>query len=233
VLTLFCFPCAGSSAVSYLNWRRLAPPWLHIETVDYPGRGSLFTKPPVREFGRLTSDLASAISRHHRSEFAFFGHSLGAIVAYECAHLLRQRGLPGPESLFLACSASPSTWNAARYRKIWTEEALVQELRDRNGTPLEVFDEPELMCMAVNQMDVDYAVCASYRYEREGHSLDIPIHVFGGENDDISWDSLSSWRFVTAAEAEITMVEGDHFFLKSNPQLMVDHIVSRVSRNHN
>lgn len=228
-VTLFCLPCAGSSAVGYLRWRRLVPPWLRIEPVELPGRGSRLREPPLRSFPALARTLAGDIATAAAAPYALFGHSLGALLAYECAHLLRALGCPPPLALFAACCAAPTDQDGARFRRSWTDDALIGELRELGGTPAELFDEPELLRLTLDHLASDFAVCGDYRHEDGRAPLDFPIHVFGGVDDAVTPRSLSAWNTESVAAGTVTMMAGGHFFFQREPAPLLAQLRHRLA----
>lgn len=228
-ITLFCFPCAGASATSYLRWRRQVPPWLRIEPVEYPGRGLRMNASPLRSVDALVTDLCHGPLAKISGPFAFLGHSLGALLAYECTYFMRYRRRALPHCLFAVCSPSPSTRDPGPYRRDWTDEALTRELKIMNGTATEVFDHPELLRTALDQLATDFALCADFKNDAQRSPLPIPIHVIGGLQDDITAHSLEAWGNHTSVSGDITWVEGGHFFLRQDPSALLALVQSTLA----
>ncbi|WP_078488804.1 thioesterase domain-containing protein [Streptomyces noursei] len=107
-LHLLCFPHAGGSAAGCLNWATAAPPGMRITAVQPPGRDSRVAEPPLRSAQAVAEALGPALAdRDDTVPWAFFGHSLGALLAFETAHWLLQRGIPGPRILVVASAPAP------------------------------------------------------------------------------------------------------------------------------
>ena len=106
-LRLFCFPFAGGSAATYHNWPRIASRRIQVCGVEYPGRGIRLEEEPFMSFRPLIRNLADLLAPHLDEPFAFFGHSMGGLVAFELARTLRARGARLPQHLFISAAAAP------------------------------------------------------------------------------------------------------------------------------
>ena len=212
-LTLFCFPCAGASAATYLRWRRLLPDWIGVEPVEPPGRGARIAERLIDDYDslvdRMTDELAGALP----TNYVLFGHSMGALLAYGCAHRLRDRRERGPRALILACCAAPTRRDEERLARLRTDAALLQELKDLNGTPTDVFEHPELLRLTLDILRADFGVCSSFRrFERA--PLDLDLHIFGGVDDEIEEERLTAWSLETSAATTLQMFDGGHFVIR-------------------
>ena len=134
-LSLYCFPCAGGSANSFLRWRPSIPPWIRIRPVELPGRGARINEPLLCDFDAVVENLTQGLTRGSLDHCVFLGHSLGALLAYGCAHALRVQGKGEPFALVAACSAAPSRRRDERLARLKTDEDLVGELVRLNGIP--------------------------------------------------------------------------------------------------
>lgn len=211
-LTLFCFPCAGASATNYLRWRRLAPPWLRIEPVEPPGRGSRLDEALLRDFGAVVDDLSAALFSRARGRYALFGHSMGALLAYGCAQRLARERAPSPVALVVAAAAAP-TRRTPRSDRSYADTDLIDDLRRLDGAPKELFEDPEFLRRTLDTLAADYDICDSFAIRRD-RPLSIPILAYGGTTDSIDGEQLSAWQLESSAPTTVTMFEGGHFFLR-------------------
>lgn len=214
-LTLFCFPCAGASAAGYLRWRRQVSNWLHIQPIELPGRGSRVSEPPYRDFDSLVQRLTDEIAPNLPKTYAFFGHSLGGLLAYGCAHRLRETGAHLPRAVLTVCSAAPSRRDDEHLARLNGDDELIQELRKLNGTPAELFEHPELLRMTLDLAAADFSVCGSYRHEPR-RPLETKILVFGGRSDDIEEEALAAWQAESSLPTTLQMFDGGHFFMRDD-----------------
>lgn len=219
---LFCFSHAGGGASLYRSWPDGLPRGIEVRGVQLPGRESRVGEAPYRRMAPLTADLVDAIGPDLDRPFAFFGHSMGALVAFELARELRRVSLPLPARLFLAAFRAPHlpSPNVKIYH--WPDEVLKVVLQ-RDGTPDEVLRNDELMRALLPTLRADLEVCDTYEYTKQD-PLDCPFTVFGGLDDvRVRPDDLSGWAGHTSAECSVSMLPGSHFFLNSaRRQLLAD-----------
>jgi surfactin synthase thioesterase subunit len=220
---LLCLPYAGASATMYLRWRRSLPSWVQVVPVELPGRGSRLGEPFVESFAalvaRLCDEQAAAIDATAGS-FMLFGHSMGGLLAWGIAQRLRERGLPAPAALFVSGCPAPSQRDPLRFANKDTDAQLIADLRRQGGTPDEVFASPEMLRITLDALRADYRVCASAPHATS-LPLAMPIHAFGGRQDDIDAARLAAWRREARTLFSLTWLDGGHFFIRqSEPQLL-------------
>src|SRR5688500_10299004 len=104
---LFCFPYAGGGASIYRKWARNSPPAIEVCPVQLPARENRLLEPSYTQILQLVPELARELEPYSDQPFAFFGHSMGALIAFELAHYLRRHGLPEPEQLFFSAHRAP------------------------------------------------------------------------------------------------------------------------------
>lgn len=231
-LRLFCFPYAGGGAAVYRGWSApaLLPPEVHLCPVHLPGRGNRFSEPLRTELAPLTERLAEDLAPYLDTPFAFFGHSMGALIAYELTRLLRREGLPLPEHLCVSGRRAPQLPSDKRPLHDLPEEEFKEELRSLDGTPEEILEHPELMDLFTPILRADFSVCETYRYAEE-EPLDIPISAFGGlEDPDVGRDHLLAWRAHTRGPFRVRMLAGGHFFLNPSREALVRAVAEDLLR---
>lgn len=145
------------------------------------------------------------------SPYAFFGHSLGGLLAFELAHAMRRRGLEGPLALFLSGVSPPAENDVSGYRRAKADAELVAALRDYRGTPEAVLNDPSLMQMLLPVVRADFLVTGSYRYQAHG-PLDAALHLFGGREDSLRSAELLGWLHEAGATSPSTCSTGSTFY---------------------
>lgn len=224
-IRLFCFPYAGGGASVFRGWSAIAPPEIHVLPVHLPGRGNRFTETALTRADALVEQLADELAPYMDAPFAFFGHSMGAMVAFELARGLRARGGPVPEHLLVGGRRAPQRASDKRALHSLPEEEFREELRNLDGTPEEILEHPELMELFAPILRADFELCETYAF-RQDQPLDIPFSAFGGlEDPDVSREDLMAWKEHTRGPFKLRMFPGGHFFLNAARQQLV-HAVS-------
>jgi medium-chain acyl-[acyl-carrier-protein] hydrolase len=215
-LRLFCFPYAGGGASIFRTWSDDLPPQIEVYPIQPPGRENRLADPLFTELPALVEALAVALRPHLTMPFAFFGHSLGALVSFEVAReLWNNEGLQ-PVQLFVSGCAGPCVAKREPpFIHTLPESDFVAELRRLNGTPETVLQHPELMQLMLPVLRADFGMRETYTYIA-GELLASPILAFGGTRDRlISRADLEMWHHETKGMFTLRMIPGDHFFLHS------------------
>ena len=229
-LRLFCFPHAGGSAFTFRNWSDFLPKRVEICAVQLPGRGSRIHEPPLTKISALVPILARAIIGYEDIPMVFFGHSMGAIIAFELARYLRKARNVNLVHLFVSGRRAPQIPLDEPMTHNLPEPEFLETLRTLNGTPKEVFENPELLELMIPVLRADFAVCQTYDYAHEP-PLDCPITAFGGLRDsEVTREQLEAWRRQTAASFSLRMLPGDHFFINSAQPLLLELMSRDLAR---
>jgi surfactin synthase thioesterase subunit len=229
-MRMFCLPYAGGSAMFYARWRRTLPQWIEVEPVELPGRGARMEEPLDTDLCALAERLTAELLRMPFDRpYGLFGHSLGALLAFEIAHSLLDRGAPAPSVLFASGAEAPAVRDGRRWRLPLSDDQLRDELKDRQGTPADVLDNTEIMCAALPVLRADFLMSGTYAYRRRT-PLPCPIHVFGGDEDDTTADALDAWRHETSDGFDLDMLPGHHFFIHDHQTLLLNRIVAALTQ---
>jgi medium-chain acyl-[acyl-carrier-protein] hydrolase len=230
-MRLFCFPYAGGSAAIYRRWHEEFPPDVEVCAIQLPGRGGRLQETLQTSLGPLVEKLAPAIVDYLDKPFAFFGHSMGALIGFELARRLRAAQDVRPAHLFISGRSAPQLENRTAPIHDLPEAELLEKLRELNGTPREVLENPELMRLMLPMLRADFSLCETYAYSRQ-RPLECPITAFGGWHDrEVSRESLSKWSEQTEAAFVLRMLPGDHFFLNAYRPLLVETISRELYQN--
>lgn len=227
-LRLFCFPYAGSGALSFRTWSDSLPLTVEVCPIELPGRGSRLRESPFSQLYPLIQELVRALHPYLDKPFAFFGHSLGGLVSFELAHQVRRDYGLNPVHLFVSACRAPQIPALRPPIHALPEPAFLDELRRLNGTPKTVMENAELMQLLLPTLRADFAVLETYVYTPKP-LLDCPISGFGGLQDrEVSCDELEAWREQTTAAFSLQMLPGDHFFLHSARSLLLQSLSHKL-----
>lgn len=226
-LRLFCFPYAGGGASVYRLWPEDLPGGVEVCGVQLPGRESRWREEPFRRVEPLADAATEALEGRFGRSFAFFGHSMGAILAFEVARRLRRRSLPGPKHLFVSGRPAPRVEDTDPPIRDLPRDEFIEAVRGYSGTPEEVLQNQELMELIEPLLRADFSVSETYRYRPDGEPLELPLTVFGGlQDEEVPPEDLEAWRLETRGPYRKHLLEGGHFFLHAK-RAEVLRIVSR------
>ena len=224
---LVCFPHAGGSA-SYFFWLTgLLEPRIETLAVQYPGRQDRRREPYAGSIGEMAANVAAALEDWDDLPYAFFGHSMGAVVAYETTRLLQRSGRPGPVRLFASGRRAPSAYRPGDVHTR-DDEGLIAELRLLGGTDETFLRDPEIRAAALGPTRSDYQAVETYRHE-PGEEPACPVTVLAGDEDPhTTLTEAQAWRRHTAGQFELRVFAGGHFFLDQHRVEVADTIRTQL-----
>lgn len=224
-LRLFCFPYAGSGALTFRSWAFSGiSPSVEVCPIELPGRGLRMKEEPFTRMLPLVQAIAPALLPYLDAPFAFFGHSMGGLISFELARLLRRNYGYSPSHLFISGRRAPQVPDPDPPIHALPHSEFLGELRRLNGTPEAVLQNEELMQLLLPTLRADFAVLETYVYTPEP-PLDCPITTFGGLQDqEVCCEVLEAWREQTHAAFSLQMFPGDHFFLHASQSRMLQSL---------
>jgi len=205
----------------YRKWGSRLHAAVEVCPVNLPGRSPRASEPSFVNLFDLSQAVGKGILPHCDKPFAVFGHSFGAMLAFEVARYLRRQHLNGPVHLFVSGRRAPQvpdedppTYNLPR-------DAFIQELKRINGTPKEVLEHDELVEMFLPMIQADFQACQTYEFTPEP-PLDCGITAFCGLTDDEETrERVEPWREQTTRSFSLLELPGDHFFIHSSEDLLL------------
>jgi surfactin synthase thioesterase subunit len=224
---LFCFPGGGASASLFFSWAQLLPPSIEVGAIQLPGRVPDLDLPADADHLSVTIALSKAIQRYQDRPFAFFGHSLGGLFAFEVARYLREHALLQPSQLFFACLPPPhlshSEWLLLNHP---TEELLAFILASISAS-LPALQNPENQySLTFFKLDIMRWKC--YHYDPSA-PFACPITVFGGLQDPfVHVEHLPCWKVHTTSQYTLQMFPGDHCFFYSDIQPLLQALTQHM-----
>jgi medium-chain acyl-[acyl-carrier-protein] hydrolase len=223
-LRLFCFPYAGGSAASFHKWGYFLGPKVEVCSIQYPGRATRLSDPPIRAISSIIEEIAEGIDALLDKPFALFGHSMGAIIAFETAHKLREAKGLIPHHLFVSASRAPHLAITDRYTFDLPEAQFIGELRRLRGTPVEVLESADLLTRVMPALRADFELIQTYRYSLRP-PLSCPMTAMCGcEDGHVSRLQAQAWQGHCCNNFLLRMFPGDHFFLHSAQRSLLQSI---------
>ncbi|MER6071755.1 alpha/beta fold hydrolase [Streptomyces sp. NPDC001817] len=221
---LFCLPYAGGGATTYAAWPALFPDDVEVCPVELPGRLTRWSESAFERAEPLVGALANALEGELDVPYALFGHSMGALLAFELARTLRRRGAGEPRVLFV--SGGPAPQLPRRWEPVHDQpdDVVVARLRELGAVPEDVYAEPELLELLMPTIRADFSVVETHVH-RPGPPLGCPVVSFAGTEDrEVPPDQVAPWHEQTTGGFAHHVLPGDHFFLHSARTALLDTV---------
>ncbi|WP_277682091.1 thioesterase II family protein [Saccharomonospora azurea] len=212
------FPHAGGSA-SFYRPMSAALGEAEVLNVQYPGRQDRRSEPCISDLGVLADQVFTALRPALDDDVVFFGHSMGALVAFEVALRMREQSL-SPRLLFASGRRAPSRYrDEAVHRR--DDDGIIAEMKRLSGTDARVLGDEELVRMILPAIRGDYTAVETYRCHPQA-VVDCPIEVLTGDADPVtSADEAQAWREHTSRNCTVHTYRGGHFFLVDHQREVV------------
>ncbi|MEU2126182.1 thioesterase domain-containing protein [Nocardia niwae] len=225
-LRLFCWPFAGGKAAAYTPWRHGLPDWVELCPIELPARQRHLAQTPIRRFADLVDVALARVLPLTDLPFAFFGHSLGALAAYEVA-----RRLPSgiaPRALFLGGAVAPHLPRPGRLSQLPDHE-FTAAVAHYGGIPPEVRETPEVMALFLPALRSDFEIFDDYRFTPAAAPA-CPAHLFGGRDDrQVAVTQLEAWRDVLPGLRSTELLPGGHFFLVEQRAALLGSLADKLA----
>jgi surfactin synthase thioesterase subunit len=226
-LRLICFHPAGAGAYLYRTWAKLLPADIELLAVQLPGREARLAEPCLTDYQEAVEQTYAVLRPLLDRPYAFFGHSMGGMLAYGVTRRAAEHGDRLPSRLLVSGCPGPGSASRRPGREGWSDAELIEDLREMGGTPEEVLSQPDLLELILPTLRADFALCAGYHAAPPvGPALDVPVSVLAGVDDTITEADLERWMAVTRAGSSLRMFPGGHFFLTGESQ---DQVLAAVT----
>ncbi|WP_406840746.1 thioesterase II family protein [Streptomyces sp. AHU1] len=210
---LYCFPHSGGLPGEYVRWERHLS-GTQVYGVCMPGRGGRAAEQALSDLNAVVHALLA--ETQFVAPYDLFGHSLGALVAYETTRELAARGLPLPERLVVSAFPAPHLPRQGARLSGLPDEELIAVLNERyGGVPPQIAADPDLLSVLLPAFRADFALLENYRYQESG-PLPVPLVVLGGEADSVTPDQLDAWDRHSTAPLRRHAFSGGHFYFRDD-----------------
>jgi len=215
-MRLFCLPFAGGGAFYYKPWAEILAPEIEICAIQLPGRENRLRERPLTNVDTLVPIVLDTIDPLLDTPFAFFGHSMGGIIAFEVCRELRRLEKPAPNHLFISSACAPQLPRRKPLLHLMSDSELVEQLVRYGGTPKEVLEDKDMMAMMIPLLRADFTLFETRNYIQEA-PFAYPITVFGSTTDSrVSIEEMEAWKEHTSSPLRMSTFSGGHFFVKDN-----------------
>lgn len=227
-LRLVCFPHAGAGVSAFRSWPALVPADIEIWGVQLPGRENRFLEPPLKSMPPIIASVAVEMRQMSDMPVAFFGHSMGSLIAFETARLLRQSAGVQPMALLVSGNRPPHLQEQGVKTHTLPDKDFLLALESMNGIPPEILNNPELLELLIPVLRADLSVCQTYLYA-PAEPLACPIVAFGGRDDPQACpELLAEWGAHTTAGFRTQILPGGHFYLQTSESLFLEKLSAEL-----
>ncbi|MBB4689969.1 thioesterase II family protein [Paractinoplanes abujensis] len=207
---LVCFPHAGGSA-SFYHPLAVKTAGAEVLAVQYPGRQERRTEKPFTDLGEMADRIHAELASPAGSPLILFGHSMGAVLAYEVARRLESDGAR-PLGVIVSGRRAPSV-RLEETVHLRGDRALLAEVRQLSGTAAALLDDEEVVQMILPALRADYRAIETYQH-RPGAGLTCPITALTGDSDPrAALDHVRAWDRHTTGGFDLRTFPGGHFYL--------------------
>lgn len=225
---LFCFHHAGGSAQLFRTWHEFLPSNVQVVAIELPGHGTRFREPLLDRWRPIVSNVTRELTPLLDVPYAMFGHSMGALLAFETARSIHRAGLRRPKALFASGRGAPCAPRRLPAIHQLDEPSFLAKLRRYNGCPPEVLASRELLDIFVPILRADFAVGETYSFDA-GDLLEHPFWVLVGDRDDMVHEAdIKRWGELTWSSTKHHTFNGDHFYLRAHERRLVNLIGSEL-----
>jgi medium-chain acyl-[acyl-carrier-protein] hydrolase len=231
IMRLFCFPYAGVGAAVYRAWPGHLPQGVEVCAVQPPGREGRLREAPLTSFRDLVDAAVGGLRAYFDRPFALFGHSMGALLAFEVARALVARGEVPPVHLFVSGRRAPHLPAPHAAITHLGHDAFVAEVRRRyDGIPEEVLRNPDLMELLVPTLRADMMALEGYTHVA-GAPLECPITAYGGSDDpEATEPEIAAWAPYSRAAFRYRILPGNHFFIQASRAAVAGEVGKTLER---
>lgn len=223
---LVCLPHAGGSASFFFPVSRALAPDVEVLAVQYPGRQDRRSEPFVPTITGLADRIAALLAEQDGVPLALFGHSMGAMVAYEVTRRLEDAGTP-PVALFVSGRRAPDRYRDDRVHTR-SDEGVLAEVRRLSGTDADLLGDEEVVRMILPVLRNDYRAVETYRHT-PGARLGTPVVAFTGTEDPVApLPDVEAWAEHTTGGFDLVPLPGGHFFLTRHQDVLLRTMTDRL-----
>jgi surfactin synthase thioesterase subunit len=228
---VFCFAHAGGGASAYRLWANEAGGDVEVCGVQLPGREGRWREPRFRGVSDVVPAILRGLEPWLDRPYAMFGHSLGALLAFETTRALRAAGLRVPAHLFVSAHRAPHRANPHPPMRQLADQAFISEMCTRyGGVPKAVLDSPELLALMLPCLRDDFTMFETYAHDARP-PLDCPITALGGHDDRfVTGEELAGWREHTTGDFVVRQLPGDHFYLQEGRGALLAMVTAALGR---
>lgn len=215
-IRLFTLAYAGGNAYIYNAWKKSLQPQIELIPIELPGHGYRIAEPLVSDVEVIVNDLWQQIQPYFQDNrpFAFFGHSMGSLLAFEMIHKVYiERGRYPVTSLFSG-RVAPHIISRKEWSQL-SDQAFIEKVITLGGIPDVILEHKELLEMIIPVLRADFKLVEQYRYNKQYEVFPFPITVLTGEQDQMTTIDIEAWSEYSSLPTTFKSYHGGHFFINT------------------
>lgn len=227
VPTLICLPYAGGSSAIFSKWHKYFSKKIKILAIDYPGHGKKFHELLKTEVKLIVEAILPELPKN-LSNCYLYGHSLGAIIAFEILRTLQEQHKPLPMHLIVSGANSPAFPDEEENIGQLSDNEFLSKMQNRyKGFTQEILEQNELLQILIPIVRADVLASENYLF-KESSKISCPITAIAGVDDkDIQLEKLMAWGNLTSKSFRHVLIPGDHLSLFSDPLVLI-HAIENI-----
>lgn len=226
-IDLVCFPHAGAGPAMYRDWARNLEDTANVLAVQLPGRERRWLEKPLRDAGEAARQVGAALVGYRNTRpsarLAFFGHSLGALLAFETARWLEAQDGAGPDVLFVAGRRAPDLPLNRPFFHTLDDAEFLAKIEELGGTPPGILDDKRFVRMILPTLRADVSMTDGYTCSDARPTNAKMVALYGREDLIATKSETEAWRaFAPVQSFRCVAFDGGHFFVKSAQKAVLD-----------
>lgn len=213
-----------------MKWKKEFGKGMECIPLELAGRGIRAKDPFYMGMRDASEDVLDQLMRHYDgSPYALFGHSMGGMIIYEAARLLRDRNMPAPARLFISGRPAPETIDSAEPIHQLSDDEFAKRIVEMGATSPEIFASKPLKDVFMPILRADFRLVETYRYE-EKEPLAWGLTVIAGEEERWTEQELGGWKRHTKDECRVVRMPGDHFYWCDKPESLLGLLKEELTK---
>ncbi|NVO08910.1 MAG: thioesterase [Bacteroidales bacterium] len=224
-IKLFCFPYAGGSSSIYAKWDFYLYDFIKLFPVELAGRGSRIDDPVYKSYDNMIDDILNRIHEEISSGFfAFFGHSMGALIAFSLAQRIAKEKLNEPVHIFFSGQEAPHfKINSNTKKHTLPDSQFLEEIIKMGGLPDKLIDNKEFLNFFLPVLKNDFKLDETFTLDNQ-EPLNTNFSVLTGRNDSITYDEIVSWNKYSSKFCNVQYFNGNHFFIEQSRNSVISFV---------
>lgn len=229
-IKLFCFPYAGGSAAIYNKWESLLDSKIILKPIELPGRGKRIKESPLKTLKEIVDDTFDIIKSEilNGEEYAFFGHSMGALIVHELLEKIYLKKMPKPSHVFFSGKGAPQVKREKRNYYLMDDETFKKEIMKLGGTPPNFFEYPELVEIFLPVLRNDFKIAETEIHDNDMTTKNVNITALFGESECLTKEQMEGWKSYSNGDCSLIFYEGGHFFIHNHTKEIVKMINTKL-----